>query len=68
MIATHYPVSIRTVVRQALEAGYLTVVAENQLRQLLHFPYGKEDLEAFMNLQQAAMAGRVKQQSREVMS
>ncbi|MBZ8181969.1 MAG: hypothetical protein SAL07_11215 [Oscillatoria sp. PMC 1051.18] len=56
---------IRDVVRQALETGYLTIEAEEQLRQMLKMKYGSEDLEAFMDLQQAAMAGLVKQQSRE---
>lgn len=57
---------IRDVVRQALETGYLTVEAEDILRQLLKKKYGQEDFEAFMTLQQAAMLGRVRQQSREL--
>ncbi|MGB3692602.1 MAG: hypothetical protein WA865_05515 [Spirulinaceae cyanobacterium] len=57
---------IRDVVRQALETGYLTVEAEEILRQLLRKKYGQEDFEAFMTLQQAAMLGRVRQQSREL--
>ncbi|MDY6782490.1 MAG: hypothetical protein SW833_08060 [Cyanobacteriota bacterium] len=58
---------IREVVHQALATGYLTIEAENQLRQLLQkTKYGWEDLSAFTQLQQATMVGLVKQQSREV--
>ncbi len=58
---------IRDVVQQALENGYLTVEAENQLRLMLTTTqYDLEDLNAFMSLQLAAMAGRVRQESREL--
>lgn len=57
---------IREVVQKALITGYLTVEAENQLRQLLTSKYDREDLNAFMTLQQAAMVGRVRQESREL--
>lgn len=56
---------IRDVVQEALLTGYLTLEAENQLRQLLTTRYDTEDLNAFMQLQEAAMGGQVKQQSRE---
>lgn len=56
---------IRDVVRTALTTGYLTIEAENQLRQLLAGKYEQEDFLAFMILQEAAMTGRVKQESRE---
>lgn len=56
---------IRDVVQQALVTGYLTVEAENQLRYLLTTRYDLEDLNAFMSLQEAAMNGNVKQESRE---
>lgn len=59
-------VLIRDVVQQALTTGYLSVSAENQLRQLLRTKYDLEDLKSFMKLQQAAMAGLVKQESREL--
>ncbi len=59
-------VLIRDVVQQALATGYLTVAAENQLRQLLKTKYDWEDLKAFMVLQKAAMAGFVRQESREL--
>jgi flagellar biosynthesis protein FliP len=58
---------IRNVVQQAIATGYLTIEAEEQLRQMLAKKYDREDLRAFMSLQQAAMAGLVKQQSRELL-
>ncbi len=58
---------IREVVQQALTTGFLSIEAENQLRQLLSMKYDQEDLKAFMLLQEAAMAGQVKQQSRELL-
>ncbi|MCL1468372.1 hypothetical protein [Argonema galeatum] len=57
---------IREVVQQALTTGYLSVAAEEDLRQLLQKRYDLEDLDAFMALQQEAMAGRVTQESREL--
>lgn len=56
---------IRDVVQEALVTGYLTLEAENQLRRLLSTRYDMEDFNAFMKLQEAAMGGEVKQQSRE---
>ena len=56
---------IRDVVKKAIEEGYLTLEAENKLRKLLAKNYEIEDLNAFMMLQEAAMTGRVKQESRE---
>lgn len=58
---------IREIVQQALTSGYLTVEAENQLRQLLLTKYDWEDFKAFITLQQEAMEGRVKQESRELL-
>lgn len=57
---------IRELVQQALITGYLTVEAENQLRRLLQKKYELDDLDAFVKLQQAAMSGLVKQESREL--
>ncbi|MEQ9236650.1 hypothetical protein [Coleofasciculus sp. E2-BRE-01] len=58
---------IRQIVQQALINGYLSVEAENQLRQLLQTTkYGLEDINAFMKLQQAVIAGMVRQKSREL--
>jgi hypothetical protein len=59
---------IREVVQQALVTGILTIEAENQLRQLLSKKYDQEDFRAFMTLQNAAMSGSVKQESRSLMS
>ena len=59
-------VLIRDVVQEAITTGYLTVWAEEKLRQLLSTKYDLEDLNAFMTLQEAAMAGRVRQESREL--
>ncbi|RUS96367.1 hypothetical protein DSM107003_24640 [Trichormus variabilis SAG 1403-4b] len=56
---------ILDVVQTALATGYLTVEAENQLRQLLTTQYDLEDFQAFMTLQEAAMMGKIKQESRE---
>jgi len=58
-------VLIRDVVQKALATGYLTVEAENQLRHLLTTRYDVDDFNAFMTLQEAAMTGKVKQESRE---
>jgi hypothetical protein len=58
---------IREIVQQAITTGYLTVEAENQLRQLLARKYDWEDFRAFMKLQQEVMEGRVKQESRELL-
>ncbi|MBC7970878.1 MAG: hypothetical protein H7Z11_12265 [Verrucomicrobia bacterium] len=58
--------SIHEIVQQVLTTGYLSVSAEEQLRRLLTTKYGREDFCAFMSLQQAAMTGHVKQESREL--
>jgi len=57
---------IREIVEQAINTGYLTVEAEEKLRKMLQNKYDLEDLEAFIDLQQAAMIGMVKQESREL--
>lgn len=58
---------IREIAQQALTTGYLSVEAENQLRQLLSKKYDWEDFKAFIRLQQEAMEGRVRQESRELL-
>ncbi|HEY9823371.1 MAG TPA: hypothetical protein V6D35_21765 [Candidatus Sericytochromatia bacterium] len=58
---------IREIVQHALTTGYLTIEAEEQLRQLLVTKYEWEDFKAFIRLQQEAMEGRVRQQSRELL-
>ena len=56
---------IRDLVQKTLKTGYLTLAAEDQLRVLLATRYELEDFNAFMSLQEAAMTGQVKQESRE---
>jgi hypothetical protein len=58
---------IRELVQQAIETGYLTLEAEEKLRSMLKKKYEQEDFEAFIRLQQAAMTGLVKQESREML-
>ena len=57
---------IREVVEQAINSGYLSLKAEEELRTMLKNKYELEDFEAFIQLQQAAMIGMVKQESREI--
>ena len=57
--------SISDLVQKILFAGYLTIEAEEQLRKLLTTQYNNEDLNAFVSLQEAAMTGQVRQESRE---
>jgi hypothetical protein len=57
---------ISDLVQQALQTGYLTLAAEEQLRLLLQMKNAPEELLAFMQLQQAAMEGIVRQESREL--
>ena len=55
------------IVRKALATGYLTVEAEELLRQQLQMTkYGLEDFDAFITLQKEVMEGRVKQQAMEL--
>ncbi|MEG3862383.1 hypothetical protein [Microcoleus sp. herbarium12] len=59
---------ISTIVRKALETGYLTVESEELLRQQLQMTkYGLEDFEAFITLQKEVMEGRVRQQALELL-
>ena len=57
---------IREISKQALRTGYLTLEAEEKLRKMLRRKYDLEDLEAFIDLQQAAMDGMVRQESKEI--
>lgn len=60
-------ISIREIVQQTLATGYLTIAAQEQLRQLLQTTrYGYEDIKAFMALQKAAMDGEVLQERKEL--
>lgn len=58
--------TIREIVYQVLQSGYLTVEIEEKVRQLFATKYDLEDIEALTRLQQATMSGQVKQQSREL--
>lgn len=58
--------TIHQLVQQALAQGYLTIDAEQQLRNLVQTTkYGLEDMNAFVNLQIAAKDGYIRQESRE---
>lgn len=60
-------IRISELVQQALTSGYLSVEAENKLRELLNAKkYDLQELSAFMSLQLAAMAGRVRQESKNI--
>ena len=59
---------ISTIVRKALETGYLTVESEELLRQQLQMTkYGLDDFDAFITLQKEVMEGRVRQQALELL-
>lgn len=57
---------IREIVEQALTTSYLSLEAEERLRQLLRHKYGQEDFKAFMTLQKAVMNSCVVQESRQL--
>lgn len=59
---------ISDLVQQAIETGYLSLAAEEQLRSLLQAKNDPEELTAFLRLQQAAMQGNVRQESRELVN
>lgn len=56
---------IRELIYHALNTGYLSLDAETKLRHALNKTFTLEDLDAFMSLQLATMAGRVRQESLE---
>lgn len=58
--------TIREIVYKVLQSGYLTLETEEQLRQMFAVRYDLDDIEALTQLQQAAITGLVKQQSREL--
>jgi hypothetical protein len=58
--------TIREIVYQVLQSGYLTLETEEQLRQMFAVRYDLDDIEALTRLQQATIYGQVKQQSREL--
>ena len=57
--------SIREIVQNALSQKYLSVAAEDGLRELLEGKYDHEDFQAFMTLQRAFLDGKLIQESRE---
>lgn len=58
--------SIQAIAQQALNTGFLSIQAEQQLRRLLHHTqYGTAELWAFTSLQAALMEGNITQQSRQ---
>ncbi|HEY9669232.1 MAG TPA: hypothetical protein V6C91_20640 [Coleofasciculaceae cyanobacterium] len=58
--------TIREIVYQVLQSGYLTLEAEEKMRQMFAVRYDLADIEALTRLQQATKSGLVKQQSREL--
>lgn len=58
--------TISEIVQKVLKNGYLSIEAEEQLRQLFTVRYNLEDIEALTRLQKAATSGRVKQESRNL--
>ncbi len=60
--------AIHELVQKTLNTGYLSMDAEQRLRQLLQTTkYGREDFDAFIKLQNAAIDGQVRQESRELL-
>ncbi|MDF5706204.1 MAG: hypothetical protein PUP90_00660 [Nostoc sp. S4] len=55
---------IKEIVEEALASGYLSIVAEGKIRSLIESDYDSEDLDAWILLQRAVVAGDVKQESR----
>mgnify|MGYP005845530521 CR=1 FL=1 len=56
---------MRELIQEAFATGYLSIEAEMKLHQALHEQSNLEDLDAFMSLQLATMAGRIRQESLE---
>lgn len=59
--------SIGEIVQDALTYRYLSIEAEQQLRQLLGQKCQPEDVKAFVHLQTEIMEGRVTQEARELL-
>jgi hypothetical protein len=57
-------VFIKEIAQQALQTGYLSIADQKQIHLLLQSNYDSEDLDAFIILQRAVVAGDVKQESR----
>lgn len=56
--------TICEIAQRCLKTGWLSIPDEENLRRSLQNRYGLEEFHAFMQLQRAAMEGRVKQESR----
>ncbi len=56
-------IMIKEIVNQAIALGYLSVKAQNQIRNLMQSNYDSEDLDALIILQRSVMSGEVKQES-----
>ena len=60
---------IQYLVHDAIATGHLSYEAENRLRCLLQTTkYGRDDIQAFVQLQNAIMNNHVRQQSRTGMT
>ena len=59
---------MQEIIQEALRSGYLSIEAENKLRQLLRTNCQPEDISAFMRLQRETMEGNVRQEARERLS
>jgi hypothetical protein len=55
---------MKEIIQQALNTGYLSLAAQNQIRLLLQSDYDSEDLDAYIMLQRAVVAGDVKREPR----
>ncbi|MBX9253871.1 hypothetical protein H1Q63_07890 [Desmonostoc muscorum CCALA 125] len=55
---------IKEIVEKALATGYLSIVAEDEVRSLIQSDYDSDDLDAWILLQRSVVAGDVKQESR----
>ncbi len=59
---------IQELVQDILYTGYLSLEVEKQLRCLLQTTkYSRQDFEAFIQLQHAALDGLIRQESRELL-
>ncbi|BAY93354.1 MULTISPECIES: hypothetical protein [unclassified Tolypothrix] len=55
---------MKEIVEQALTTGYLTIAAQNQIQSLLASDYDSDDLDAYIILQRAVVAGDVTKEAR----
>ncbi len=54
---------IKEIAQQALKTGYLSLVAQKRMQLLLQSNYDSDDLDAYIILQRAVVAGDVKPES-----